>query len=67
MAFMLIFLLKNVSSFCIYQSCELDIVLTRTVHIFTTNKLVKLMGTAEYMWISVQKVHVHRLVWAFTV
>ena len=52
MAYMLIFLLENVSSFCICKSyshffskntCELDIVLTRTVNILTTNKLVKLM------------------------
>ena len=52
MAYMLIFMLKNVSSFCICKSyshffckntCELDIVLTRTVNILTTNKLVKLM------------------------
>ena len=42
---------KNVSSFCICKSyshffsknaCELDIVLTRTVKILTTNELVKL-------------------------
>ena len=42
---------KNVSSFCICKSyshffskntCELDIVLTRTVNILTTNELVKL-------------------------
>ena len=41
---------KNVISFCICKSyshffskntCELDIVLTRTVNILTTNKLVK--------------------------
>ena len=52
MPYMLIFLLKkNVSSFCICKSyshifskntCELDIVLTKTVNIFTTNKFVKL-------------------------
>ena len=74
MAYMLIFLLKNVSSFCkathIFSpkiadifaekmwvafafakathiflnknTCELDIVLTRTVNILTTNELVKL-------------------------
>ena len=52
MAYMLIFLLKkNVSSFCICKSyshffskntCELDIVLTRTVNILTINELVKL-------------------------
>ena len=55
MAYMLIFLLKNVSRFCICKSyshffskntCELDIVLTRTVNILTniltTNELVKL-------------------------
>ena len=51
MAYMLIFLLKNVSSFCICKNyihflskntCESDIVLTRKVNIFTTNKLVKL-------------------------
>ena len=51
MAYTLICLLKNVSSFCICKSyshffskntCELDIVLTRTVNIFTTNELVKL-------------------------
>ena len=49
MAYMLIFLLKNVSSFCICKSyshfsskntCELDIVFSRTVYILT--KLVKL-------------------------
>ena len=58
MAYTLIFLLKkNVSSFCICKSyshfffskntCELDIVLTRTVNILTTNELVKLtmLGT----------------------
>ena len=46
---MVIFLLKNVSSFCKSYShffskniCELDIVLTRTVNILTTNELVKL-------------------------
>ena len=51
MAYMLIFLLKNVSSFCICKSyshffskniCELDTVL-RTIIILTTNELVKLM------------------------
>ena len=51
MAYMLLFLLKNVSSFCICKSyshffskntCELDIVLTRTVNILITNELVKL-------------------------
>ena len=52
MAYMLIFLLKKMwVSFCICKSyshffsknnCELDIVLTRTVNILTTNKLVKL-------------------------
>ena len=50
---LIIFLLKkNVSSFCICKSyshifqqkyCELDILLTRTVNILTTNELVKLM------------------------
>ena len=49
----LIFCWKNVSSFCIWKAThifsakipvnELDIVLTRTVNILTTNKLVKLM------------------------
>ena len=50
MAYMLIFLLKeNVSSFCSYShffsknTCDLDIVLTRTVNMLTTNELVKLM------------------------
>ena len=52
MAYPLIFLLKNVSSFCICKSyshffskntCELDSVLIRTVKILTTNELVKLM------------------------
>ena len=52
MAYTLIFLLKKCSSFCICKSyshffskntCELDIVLTRTVNILTTNELVKLM------------------------
>ena len=53
MAYWLIFLLKkNVSSFCTCKSyshffskntCELDIVLTRTVNILTTNELVNLM------------------------
>ena len=38
MAYMLIFLLKKVSK----NTCELNIVLTRTVNILTTNKLVKL-------------------------
>ena len=39
---------KNVSSFCSYSqffsknTCELDIVFTRTVNILTTNELVKL-------------------------
>ena len=51
MAYMLIFLLKNVSSNCICKSyshffskntCELDSLLTRTVNILTTNDLVKL-------------------------
>ena len=51
MAYMLIFLLKNVSSFCICKSyshffskntCEFDIVLTRIVNILTTNELIKL-------------------------
>ena len=51
MAYMLIFLLKNVSSFCICKSyshffskntCEFDTVLTRTVNILTTNEFVKL-------------------------
>ena len=53
MAYTLIFLLKkNVSSFCICKSCthfffskhtcKLDIVLTRTVNILTSNELVKL-------------------------
>ena len=51
MACMLIFLLKNVSSFCICKSysrifskntCKLDIVLTRTGNILATNELVKL-------------------------
>ena len=51
MAYTLIFLLKNVSSFCICKSyshfvskntCESDIVLTRTVNILTTNQLIKL-------------------------
>ena len=46
-----IFAEKNVSSFCICKSyshffskntCELDIVLPRTVNILTTNELVKL-------------------------
>ena len=46
MAYMLIFLLKNVSNFCIYKSylhffrkntCELDIVFTREVNILTAN------------------------------
>ena len=53
MAYMLIFLLKkNVSSFCKCKSYshffskntrELDMVLTRTVKLSTTKKLVKLM------------------------
>ena len=48
MAYMLQFLLKtNVSSFCYSHffsknTCELDIVFTRTVKILTTNELVKL-------------------------
>ena len=47
MAYMVIFFAekKNVSSFCIFVSkntCELDIALTRTVNILTTNELVKL-------------------------
>ena len=53
MAYTLIFLLKNVSSFCICKSywyshflskntCKLDIVLTRAVHTLTTNEFVKL-------------------------
>ena len=51
MAYMLIVLLKNVSSFCICKSyshlfskitCKFDIVLTITVNILTTNQLVKL-------------------------
>ena len=53
MAYMLnVLLKKNVSSFCICKSyshfffskntCELDIVLTRTVNILTSNKFVKL-------------------------
>ena len=51
MANMLNFCGKNVSSFCIFKSyshffskniCELDIVLSRTVNILTTNELVKL-------------------------
>ena len=51
MANTLIFLLKNVSSFCICKSyshffskniCELDIALIRIVNILTTNKLVQL-------------------------
>ena len=33
---------KSYSHFFIKNTCELDIVLTRTVHILTTNKLVKL-------------------------
>ena len=41
-----IFSWKNVSSFCSNffskNTCELDIVLTRTVNILTTNELVKL-------------------------
>ena len=50
-AYTLIFLLENVSSFCICKSysyffsqntCELDSVHTRTVNILTTNELVKL-------------------------
>ena len=52
MAYTILFLLKNVNSFCICKSyshffsknnCELDILLTRTVNILTTNELVKLM------------------------
>ena len=53
LAYTLIFLLKNVSSFCICKSyshfffskntCDLDIVLTRTVNILTTDELVMLM------------------------
>ena len=52
MAYMLIFLLKNVSSFCICKSdshfvskntCELNTVLTRTFNILTTNELVRLL------------------------
>ena len=40
-AYMLIFLLKNLSSFCIGKYiCELDIVLTRTINILTINKFV---------------------------
>ena len=51
MAYTLIFLLKNVSSFCKCKSyshsfsknnCELDTVLTRVVNILTTKELVKL-------------------------
>ena len=51
MAYRLICLVKNVSSVCICKNyshffskntCELDIVLTRTVNILTTNELVKL-------------------------
>ena len=47
-AYTLIFWLKNVSSFYSHfffqqkRTCELDIVLTRTVNILTTNELVKL-------------------------
>ena len=46
-----IFAEKNVSSFCICKSyshffsqntCELEILLTRTVNILTTNELIKL-------------------------
>ena len=51
MAYILIFLLQKVSSFCICKSyshffskntCELDIVLTKTVKILTINELIKL-------------------------
>ena len=49
MAYTLIFLLKNVSSFSITthiffskNNCELDTVLTGAVNILTTNELVKL-------------------------
>ena len=37
-----IFVEKNVSHFFSKNTCELDIVLTRTVNILTTNELVKL-------------------------
>ena len=44
---MLIFLLKKFAKathiFFQQNTCELDIVLTRTVNILTTNELVKLM------------------------
>ena len=55
MAHMLIFVLNFVSSFCICKryshffsknTCEVDIVLTRTINILTTNKLVKLRNSA---------------------
>ena len=51
MAYTLIFLLNNVSSFAFGKAihiffsknnCELDTVFTRTVNILTTNELVKL-------------------------
>ena len=48
MAYMLIFLLKKcvfakaIHMFFSKNTCELDIVLTRTVNILTTNKLIKL-------------------------
>ena len=45
MAYTLIFLLKNVKSYSHFFSkntCELDIILTRTVYILITNELIKL-------------------------
>ena len=46
MAYTLIFLLKKVAKathiFFVKNTCELNIVLTRTVNILTTNELVKL-------------------------
>ena len=55
MAYTLIFLLKKYeqklvnshSHFFSTNNCVLDIVLTRTVNILTTNELVKLVGCSE--------------------
>ena len=40
---LIVFAEKIYSHFFSKNTCELDIVLTRTVNVFTTNKLVKLM------------------------
>ena len=71
MAYMLIFLLKKnvklLTFFFSKNTCELDIVLTRTVNILTTNELVKLtmlwttepwfykvVKWAEWVWILIK-------------